>query len=398
MRPVASFALACTLAACSGESGSTVDRDAAPQEDTFVAETEGDAEPADVASDVGSDARPDAIPDADPAAAKLLEALGDSVWSATATRTEGALSKTRAYELRFQASTLQWAEIRNPYGPARLRTLRVFSVDPDGKAVRSTILSPSGWPIHPENGKKETWTFEVVSGSPRKLRLTKDGVTETFTEGAWAKPTTGLTAFVNVFSATGAINAAFCGTGVWSSINRQALWEFARGKSTEKPTGSDVVAGAQLLTWVDTSSGDNFAVTDVDGFRDLGGTALSDQANFIVRYLGVLKHPGGAFRMREADDDVKDAIWAFVGGKVASTSVSDIFLEVHGKVASDSTPDEPSTTFSAGDVPVEIFVLRCASKIQQIDVEVSMGSSGWKLVGATASTPRIDDTIFPPAL
>src|SRR5205085_11269824 len=123
------------------------------------------------------------------------------------------------------------------------------------------------------------------TGSPRKLSITSAGKTETFNEQAWPKPTTGLTAFVNVFSATGKINDAFCGTGSFSSIDRAALWEFARGKSTEKPVGSDVVAGAKLLEWIDTSSGDNFAVTDVDGFRTLGGTDLSDQADFIARFF-----------------------------------------------------------------------------------------------------------------
>lgn len=342
------------------------------------------------------DTRPDVmLPDSGSPAGKFLEALGDSVWSATQPR----LGKTRAYELQFRASTLEWGEIQNPYGPARARTLRVFSVDADGKTVRSTILSPSGWPIHPDNGKKETFTFEILAGSPRKLKITSGSTVETFTEGAWAKPTSGLTAFVNVFSTTGKVNDAFCGTGAFSSINHAALWEFARGKSTEKPTGSDVVAGAKLLEWIDLSSTDSFAVTDVPGFRQLGGTLLSDQANFIVRYVGRIKHPGGVFKLRERDDDVMDAVWAFLGSKAnVSLSVADLFLEVHGKASADSTADEPATTLSAGEVPVEIFVLRCASKIQQTDVEVSLGGGAWQLVGNAPSVPLIDATLFPPVL
>lgn len=391
---------------CSGGDGEgtpTVESDAGAEVESDVGSEDvaadgADADIPDTSVDAPSDTAPDATPDADPAAAKLLEALGDSVWSATQTRTEKGASKTRAYELRFRASGLEWAEVRNPFGPARMRTLRVFTVDPDGKTVRSTILSPAGWPTHPDNGKKETWSFEVLPGSPRKLQITSGGKTETFTEGAWAKPTSGLTAFVSVFSTTGKVNDAFCGTGSFSSIDRAAIWEFARGKSTEKPVGSDVVAGARLLTWNDLSAGDNWAVGDVDGFATLGGTELSDQANFVVRYVGTVKHTGSAFRMRELDDDVKDAVWAFLGGKVGSLSVSDLFLEVHGKAAADSTPDEPSTSIAAGDVPIEIFVLRCAAKIQKTDVQIQMGSGTWRLVGNVPSTPRIDDTIFPPAL
>lgn len=360
-------------------------------EDTAVVE--------EVAVDSGppvEDTRPDVVlPDAGSPAGKLLEALGDSTWNATQPR----LGKTRAYELSFRASTLEWGEIQNPYGPARARTLRVFSVDADGKTVHSTILSPSGWPIHPDNGKKETFTFELLAGSPRKLRITNGSTIETFTEGAWAKPTTGLTAFVNVFSTTGKVNEAFCGSGSFSSINHAALWEFARGKSTEKPTGTDVMAGAKLTEWIDTSAGDNFAVTDVPGFRSLGGTLLSDQANFIVRYVGRIKHPGGVFKLRERDDDVMDAVWAFIGSKAnTSLSVADLFLEVHGKASADSTVDEPSTTLSTGEVPIEIFVLRCAAKIQQTDVEISLGGGAWQLVGNAPSIPQIDATLFPPVL
>lgn len=359
------------------------------EEDTADAELD--------AVDTGAaDTRPDVVlPETGSPAAKLLEDLGDSVWSAMQMRG----GKNRAIELQFRASTLEWGELQNPYGPARLRTYRSFVVDADGKGVDSTILTPSGWPTHPDNGKKEAWTFEIVAGSPRKLRITQGTRVETFNEGAWPKPTSGLTASVNVFSATGKINDAFCGTGVFSSIDRAAIWEFARGKSTEKPTGSDFMAGARLNRWQDLTSGDNFAVTDVPGFRDLGGTALSDQANFVVRYFGRIKHTGGTFRMRELDDDVKDAVWAFIGSKAGvSLNVIDLFLEVHGKAAADSTADEPSTSLSAGDVPIEIFVLRCAAKIQTIDVQIGLGSGAYQLVGSTPSTPEITDAIFPPVL
>jgi MYXO-CTERM domain-containing protein len=333
-------------------------------------------------------------------AGELLAALGTSVWSGTETRVEGSTSKTRAYEMRFDASSLSWGEVRNPWGPARMRTLRVFTIDSDGKTVHSTILSPAGWPVHPDNGKKETWTFELSGGKPRTLKITSGGKTETFTEGLFSKPKGGLTAEVRVFSTTGKVNDAFCSTGAFSSIDRAAIWEFARGKSTEKPIGYDFMAGAKLTTWVDTSSGDNFAVTDVPGFKSLGGTLLSDQRNFVVRYFGLLEHPGGVFKMRELDDDVKDAVWAFVGDGVAGVSLNtaDLYLEVHGKAAADSTPDEPTVTIPAGSYPIEIFVLRCAAKIQQTDVQVSLGGGAYQLVGNAPTTSDFDVAIFPPVL
>ena len=49
----------------------------------------------------------------------LLEALGDRTWSALQTREEGARSVERLYQLEIRASSLEWAEIRNPFGPAR---------------------------------------------------------------------------------------------------------------------------------------------------------------------------------------------------------------------------------------------------------------------------------------
>lgn len=396
-------ALAVTLVGCSSPESTTTPPD--PEADSAIVEEDTGAEPIDSGEPVDSttpvdtampDTRPEVmLPETGSPAAKFLETLGDSVWSATQTRA----GKTRAIELRFRASTLEWGEIRNPYGPARLRTYRSFTVDADGKTVRSTILTPSGWPAHPENGKKETFTFELTTSTPRQLKITAAGTTETFNESAWPKPATGLTAFVNVFSATGKINDAFCGSGSFSSIDRAALWEFARGKSTEKPRASDVVAGAKLLTWNDLSAGDNFAVTDVDGFRSLGGTELTDQANFIVRYMGKVKHPGGTLKMRELDDDVKDAVWAILGAKAGvGLALSDLFLEVHGKAAADSTADEPSTTLAAGEIPIEIFVLRCASKIQKTDVQIAFGSGAWQLVGNAPTVPLIDDATFPPAL
>ena len=115
--------------------------------------------------------------------------------------------------------------------------------------------------------------------------------------------------------------------------------------------------------------------------------------------MGKVKHPGGLLKMRELDDDVKDAVWAMVGSKAGvGLNVTDLFLEVHGKAAADSTSDEPSQSLSAGDIPIEIFVLRCAAKIQKTDVQIAFGAGAWQLVGNAPTLPLIDDATFPPAL
>ncbi|MBK7402171.1 MAG: hypothetical protein IPJ34_39510 [Myxococcales bacterium] len=395
-RRVASALAACAslgLVACSGDGATSSD-------DTGTTDAGDDAsDTAFVDSDTPettTDAVADAPSDAPTPAAKLLAALGNSVWNGKQTRA----GKERAIELRFRADSLEWAEIKNPFGPARFRELRTFTPDADGKTLRSVVLSPAGWPPNPENGRKDEWTVTISGSAPRTMTLTrKGGATETFTEGEWPKPTSGLTAIVTVFSSTGPTSDAFCGTGSFGTINHKALWDFARGKSTEKSLGTDTVAGARLLNWTDPS-GKSFAITDVDGFRTLGGTDLSDQFNFLVRYIGTIKHSGGAFSMRELNDDVEGALWAFVGPKVGSSALSDLFLEVHSKAAADSTADEPATTFAAGDVPVEILVLRCAKTLvsNQYDVQIKLGAGAFQLVGNAPSTPQFDDTLFPPAL
>ena len=300
-------------------------------------------------------------------------------------------------EVHFDASQLFWAEIRNPYGPARKRTMRVMQVDQDGKTVNTTITVPAGWPSNPDNGKKETFTVEVLPGPPKQLRITSGSTVETFDEGAWPEPSSGLTAVVRVFQTGGAMDQAFCAASSISAPDRGVIWEFARGASAEQPLGEDIVAGAKLTTWTDPTAGNNFAVTDVDGFDLNGGTLLSDQNNFIVLYLGSISHPGGSLGLREKDDDVKDAVWAFLGGNVGSSSPSDVFLEVHGHIPADLTADAPSSIFPSGDVDAEFMVLRCNTKIQDIDVELNQGS-GWGLVGNASTKPQIDTTLFPPAL
>jgi hypothetical protein len=330
----------------------------------------------------------------------LMDALGNSTWSALQTRIEtsgaGGSEIERAYELEFQAASLTWTEVRNPYGPARLRRMRVFTIDRDGETVRSTVMNPDTWPIDPLDGEMEDFRFEVGAGSPRTLTIENldTGDIEVFTEGAWDAPTSGLTAEVRVFAADGAMNTAACNNS--TTFDRATIWGFARGASVEMPLERDVVAGVDIARWDATTS---FAVTDIAGFDRLGGTRISDQANFVVRYTGAVVHPGGAFRMREADDAVDGGISVFLNDDVGGTSTDDLFLEVQffGFIP-DATPDAPSITLPAGPVPFEAIVWRCTgSSDESTDLQIDIGT-GYRYPSASFTTPVVNDTLFPPAL
>lgn len=371
----ASIAMMCLLAvACGGGD------DDATTADASVSTHDGapgdlDSGPGDI--DAGSDAR-----------AELLAALGSSVWHGTHTRD----NIERGYELHFRANQLMWAEIRNPYGPARHREMRAFNVEDDGVSASSTVIVPGDWPPNPDNGRMDDWQIEVIDGNPRTLRLTRDGATEEFTEGPWPAPETGLTAIVYAFAPDMGIDNAFCNSGS-GGFEYSVLFGGARGTSGETLIGMDVVAGAPLMRW---QGGNNFAVTDVDGFDRLGGTNLSQQSNFVVRYIGDLEHSGGALAMREQDDSVEDGVWVFLDDDVGSDSTADLFLEVHGFVWPENTPDLPTATFPAGDVPIEAILYRCTEALEPVDVEVSFGN-GFQLVGEAPSSPLITDELFPPA-
>jgi len=329
----------------------------------------------------------------------LMDALGNSTWSALQTRIEtsgsGGSEIERAYELEFRAAALTWTEIRNPFGPARLRRMRVFTIDRDGERVHSTVMNPDTWPIDPLDGEMEDFRFEVGAGSPRTLTIENldTGAIEVFTEGAWDAPITGLTAEVRVFAADGAMNTAACNNS--TTFDRPTIWGFARGASVEVPLERDVVAGVDIARWDATTS---FAVTDIAGFDRLGGTRISDQANFVVRYTGAVTHPGGALRMREADDAVDGGLFVFLNDDVGSTSSSDLFLEVQffGFIP-DATPDEPAITLGAGPVPFEAILWRCTgSSDESTDLQIDMG--GYRYPNASFTTPVVNDTLFPPAL
>lgn len=321
----------------------------------------------------------------------LLEALDGTVWHGEQTR-DGI---TRGYELAFDTGGLLWSEIRNPFGPARRREMRVMVPTVPG-AVATTVISPQGWPIHPDNGRVDDWTLELVEGNPRILRTTRDGVVEEYTEGAWPAPEDGLTAVVRVFEVGGVVDQAFCDSGS-NGFEYPAIFAFANGDSTEI-VATDVVAGAHLQTWSDPGGANSFSVIDVEGFERLGGTELSDGFNFYVTYLGTVDHPGGELAMREQNDSVEDAVWVFLDDAVGSTNVGDLFLEVHGFIWPDATPDEPSVNLPAGEVPIQAIVVRCTEQIVDVDVEISLGGAGFELLGDVASTPVVDDTLFPPAL
>lgn len=322
-------------------------------------------------------------------AQELLETLDGTVWHGEQTRA----GLTRGYELRFDGGAMLWSELRNPYGPARLREMRGFAVADDGTSVHSVVVQPQDWPVHPENGREDDWTIEVIEGEPRVLRTTREGAVEDFVEGPWPAPVGGLTAVVRVFKVGGAVDKAFCDSGA-SGFDYPTLFAFARGESDEI-VASDAVAGARLLKWTDPSQNNQFSVNDVEGFERLGGTELSDTFNFFVTYSGTLQHAGGPLALREADDSVEDAVWVFMDGQAGVGGESDLFLEVQGFAWPDATPDAPSADVAAGEVPIEAIVVRCTEAIKDVDVQIR-ADADWLPLGAFASASVIDDTWFPP--
>lgn len=388
------------LVGCDGEvsfDDSGVPMDAGDEADAGPGDS-GVVDPAD-AGDAGE--APDAGPDPRRA---LLDALGTSVWSGLQTRSEAGALVERAYELRFDATTLEWAEIRNPWGPGRRRIFRSFSVERDGETVESVVMIPSGWETPPElNGQRDTWTFEVVDGAPRELRITDEsGATETFTEGAIPAPTTGLTAELRVFAAGGAVEDAACRGSTIGDADRRLIWEFARGRGTmSEQTGYDLAAGVAVEEWVDSGLG-AWSVTDVDGFDRLGGTALSNQFDFVVRYTGTLTHTEG-FWMRETDDDVNDSgLWVFAGSAVGSMRTEDLFLEVQDFFNADATPNQVQFTGAGGATPVEILIVWCpaATHLEPLTLQASVDATGaaYDLLDPAITTPITTPTSFPPAL
>jgi hypothetical protein len=152
------------------------------------------------------------------------------------------------------------------------------------------------------------------------------------------------------------------------------------------------------MAWADPSGDNNFAITNINGFERWGGTALSNQLNFTVRYTGVVHHTGGLLGAREADDDVEDGVWIYAGGAVGSSSQAQLLLEVHGFAWPDATDDEAFRSFSTGDVPVEIVMVRCAEPMTEARVELKLGGGPWRRVGHTPTAPDFPADLFPPAI
>ena len=123
------------------------------------------------------------------------------------------------------------------------------------------------------------------------------------------------------------------------------------------------------------------------------------QFYFVVRYRGVVAHPGGTFQMRELADQLEDAVWVFAGDTVGSVDEEDLFLEVHNFVWADATPDDPSISLPAGDVPVEIIVPRCEMQFEDpFELQLRLGSGAYSLLDGQPIRPLVDDTLFPPVL
>ena len=333
---------------------------------------------------------------------ELLEALEGTVWSGLQARDEGGELVERAYELHFDSAELRWGEIRNPYGPGRQRVLRTFNpmVEADGSLViDSTVMIPTGWETpEPLRGQRNSWSFEILEGTPRELVITdlETGFAETFAEGAWPAPDMGLTAEVRVFGSSGAVFDAYCGAG-FTSWEAPPVLDFARGSSAMLPLAEDVVVGAVLGEWRDGVG--TFGITDLVGFSDLGGTELTAQGNFVVRYTGTLPHDG-SLHVREEDDLYSEmASWVFVGGDVGTGGRPEALHEVF-HLWGDDDETVSASGLPTGEVEVEVIVVWCGTGGgEPYELQQSTGGSGgpWESFG-TGAIPPIDAVLFPPVL
>lgn len=328
----------------------------------------------------------------------LIDALDGTVWSALLDRD----GRERAYELSFLAQGKRWAEVRNPFGPAREHRFGEFVALSDGETIQA---------VDDATGEIHEWRLTILDSSPRTLEVEDGAVVEYFVEGAWPEPQVGLTAEVRVFQSSGMVADAYCkSSGTFCTQAWDTMFEFARGGGTEQDLGYDIVAGANLQSWYNVP---NFAVTDVGGFdfQNLGGTELSDQYNFFVRYTGWIDNTqggaGGDFYMREQDDDVGQGsptdyggVWVFLGADVGSGSYDELFLGVNAfSLCFDGSGDEPGATSGPGFVPVEIIMIRCNTDGPPVDVELRFGASGpWLPVGDQPTAPDTSEALFPPAL
>ena len=311
---------------------------------------------------------------------ELIHAIGDTTWHARADLGEGE----RVYELSFDPASRLVAEIRNPWGPGRLRTLRSFT--PTAAGLETIVTTPAGWEPN-DDGSTEIWDVSIEGA---QLVVVRNGVTATFDPGPEPAPTSGLTAIARAFESDGLVDEAFCISGA-GGFDYQTLFDFARGGLNGELVAEEIVGGAQLDGWYPT--GGDFALADLPDFDRDGGTAVYAPENWMVRYTGTFQHPGGQLNVRERNDSVEDGIWVWLDDNVGAQT-NGLALEVHGFLWPDATPDVGGGSYPAGDVPVEVLVVRCGAPIEDVELEVSVGA-GWISAGDVPATLEISETMFP---
>ncbi|NCG22183.1 MAG: hypothetical protein GWP91_24470, partial [Rhodobacterales bacterium] len=314
-----------------------------------------------------------------------LAAIGDTTWHGRADFGEGE----RVYEFTFGSSARIVAETRNPWGPARARTMR--TITPTAAGLETLVNNPAGWEASELEGEASTWQVSVAEGDLRTLSLTREGVTATFDEGPEPTPTMGLTAIARSFVRGGRVDYAFCSSGT-SGFDYATLFDFARGGHDEDLITEEVVAGATLGSWIPSSG--NFDLNELNQFDRDGGTSVNARHNWMVRYVGTVDHPGGEFSIRERNDSVEDGLWVWMDQDVG-TQTNRLFLEVHGFVFADSTADEPSESFDAGDLPIEVILVRCDNPIEDVQLQISSQGSNWSAAANAPSLPEVSPLWFP---
>lgn len=317
----------------------------------------------------------------------LRNQLGNSVWHGTVER-DGVV---RMVEQHFLAWDGRWSEVVNPMGPSLDREHRELGFDVDGATVYSTVTTPDGWGYDPDVGLEETYRLTVFDGTPRALQIEHDGVVETFHEGPGPAAAGGFTATARSFEPGGAVDTAFCDSGIWG-FDYETLFAFARGNG-HAPTQSDTVAGAPLSAWSDPGN-NSFGIRDVPGFGFWGGTDVQESSHFIVTYQATLDHPGGPLRVRESDDTVEDGLWVFVDSQAGVGGEDDLLLEVHGFYWWDGTSNVGSIQLPPGPVNIEVIAARCGATIEHLQLEVGIDNGPWTPIDQVWTNPWMGDDQF----
>ncbi|MCO4743292.1 MAG: hypothetical protein KC912_00800 [Proteobacteria bacterium] len=317
----------------------------------------------------------------------LVADIGDSSWNGP--QSSSADGKQRHFQ--FDAGHQLIGEIVNPWGPGRSRQLRAFVPNATGTALDTTVQTPAGWPISSEEGTQSSWPTSVAEASPRQLHVDRGTGTEVYLEGPLTPPS-GFTAIARSFVSDGDVDEAFCNSGT-GGFDHLTLFAFARGERNDELLAEEVVAGARIESW---SSG-SLAMQNLNGFDRNGGTTARASTNWLVRYVGTIDHPGGTFSLRERNDSVEDGVWAWVGSGVGG-STNNWFLEVHGFFWADGTDDEPSRSFPAGPLDIEVLLVRCDQTLEDVSLEYSINGGSWTNAAQLQATPELPEEWFPEAL